>query len=64
MKTDLEKFQDKLLSLIIAAIQSCDHMRGSEQRQKLIRRHMRLEKELIRMYKKRGGMGNTSVGLS
>ena len=51
MDADLQKFKEKLLSLIVAALQSCDQMRGSEDRQKLIRRHARLEKELIRMYK-------------
>ena len=54
MDTDLQKFKTQLLALIVTVMQSQDQMQSSEQRQKLIRRHQRLEKELIRMYNKRG----------
>ena len=54
MDTDLQKFKTKLLSLIVTVIMSDDQSRDNNQRQKLIRRQQRLEKELIRMYKERG----------
>lgn len=54
MSNDLEKFKAKLLDLIVTVVRSEDQMLNSEDRQKLIRRHIRLEREIIKMYKDKG----------